>query len=67
MYLLRIKREEAMGINRIYFIILLLSIFIFSGACTPTTRVSQSQQTWNEYKGKDVKKVTRGKRYRDRR
>ena len=36
----------------------ILASWLFS-ACTPTVRVSQSQQTWNEYKGKDVKKVTR--------
>jgi hypothetical protein len=52
--------------NRIYFIIALLWIYMLSAACTPTVRVSQSQQSWNEYKSKDVKHVTKAKDYRDK-
>jgi hypothetical protein len=44
----------------------LLIMFYFSTSCTPTTRTTQSQQTWNEYKGKGKKNVNKKKDYRDR-
>ncbi len=45
----------------LYILSTILIVFYFSTSCTPTTRTTQSQQTWNEYKGKDKKSVKRAK------
>ncbi|MBL0763628.1 hypothetical protein [Marivirga atlantica] len=45
-------------------LIFIFTLLLIMSSCTPTTRVSQSQQTWNEYKGKDVKSVKRKNTWR---
>lgn len=54
-------------LKKILFFISSIIIVAYFSACTPVTRTTQSQQTWNEYKSKDKKSVNKGRDYRDRR
>jgi len=53
-----------MKINIKHIIAALIVATFLTVGCTPTHRVSQSQQSWNEYKGKDMKKVVRKDKYK---
>ncbi|WP_188467274.1 hypothetical protein [Marivirga lumbricoides] len=53
-------------LKKLFFYISAIIIVSYFSACTPVTRTTQSQQTWNEYKGKGKKSVRKGRDYRDR-
>lgn len=52
--------------KKVLFYISSIILVAYFSACTPVTRTTQSQQTWNEYKGKEKKSVRKGRDYRDR-